>query len=190
MACSKESSLRISANGESESLLPSFATSKTFAGSNGDTIKLYPINSTNYFDKSYSHLEQGGALSDLDYIELERSEITIGNDTLGYNIEFRLKTYYEDNLNSLARDQLFIDFIDSNGRDDGLLAFEHKDTLKCISPFCILTDSLVLSTGSTNFINTYQSGVGLNSNRSIVINSASGLLKFIDQDSVVYELIP
>lgn len=188
VACSKENSLTINSNGLTENYLPNIATSVSFSSSTGDTIKIYPLSSSNYFDRSRMNLNQGGSLGDLDYIDIERSQTIVGNDTLGFKFQFDLISSYDPSLSSNSRDLLFVSFEDQTNPSDTLLHFLFADSLSCTTNNYGFNDTLAIAT--TNYLNVYHNTGSAINKHGLYLNATNGLLRFIDKDSVVYELIP
>lgn len=189
-ACSKENSLTVNLNTLSTSLIPSIQDSIQFSSSNGDTISMFPINSSIYFSKISGTYDQGGSLPDLDFIELEIRETIIANQAENIFFKFNVSAEYQSDRPQYSNDAFVVSRIDSNGVLIQLLNSQIQDSLIC--PFanqdCFHLDTLEIN--GTKYQPVYYNNSNNSSITSAFISPMHGLIKFIDRDSVVFELIP
>tara|TARA_R110002072_G_scaffold227038_3_gene383969 strand:+ start:1673 stop:2275 length:603 start_codon:yes stop_codon:yes gene_type:complete len=186
-ACSKENSLTVNLNSLSNSLVPSFSDSIQYRSSKGDTISLFPISSSKYYEKQSGSYDQGGSLGDLDYLEEQRAEFLIGNVKKNIQLKWKLSANYQNQRPMFSRDAFSIFQIDTNGQSLEFFTAEIQDSLICElqNQKCNRLDSLRIE--NTSYLRVFH-----NESQAprAYISPSNGLIKFIDKDSVVFELIP
>lgn len=189
-ACSKENSLTVNANSFSKSLFPSFNDSIQFSSSLGDTISLYVLGNSNYYNKTNQEIELGGSLGSLDFIEEERRILEIGNTEEDLYFVFTILAQYQSSNPQYSDDVFHVRYKDPNDNLQALIIGRSEDSLVCSFQFeeCFRLDSLSISDKS--YSSVYYNMPTNSSPRTAFISPNNGLLKFVDRDSVVFELIP
>ena len=191
VSCKKDSFLTLHSNAATEAFIPNYSSAKNFRSQNGDTIKLYLLESSNYFERSFENLNSGGSSGDLDYMELERTRVVIGNDTLGYRFSYNITTSYNVNSPNKVEDVLKLTFLDQQITADTELELHYifNDSIKCISQDCSFADTLQIQ--NIDYKNVYYSPRRNTTNlNALYINSSNGLVGFKTRSNLIFELIP
>lgn len=169
-----------------ESYLPSFSGGQNFASSNGDTIKLYTLTSTNTIERTNQKLNS--TFSDLDYVGFEKSLVIVGNDTLGFKFTFDLQTAYNPSLLRKSEDILTIYFEDQSIAVDTSMRFTYTDSLNFFGTDYVYSDTLQVQ--NQEFYNVFYKPRNPISNVGLYINQTYGLVGFRSTNNLIYELIP
>lgn len=189
-ACSEENGLTVNNNNLSNSLIPSIADSVQYSSSSGDTISFYPISESTFYLKNSGSFDQGGSISNFDFIDEERREVIIGNTAENLQFKFNISAKYQSERPQYSRDEFLLSSLDTNLLSQSLLNAEIQDSIICLlqNAPCFYLDSLQTTHG------VYQTVFSNNLNgteaSTVFISPNNGLVKFIDRDNVVFELIP
>ncbi|MGB0177457.1 MAG: hypothetical protein ACPF9D_09835 [Owenweeksia sp.] len=188
MACSKDSYLRLNASGTTSGYIPDYSSEKRFRSNEGDTITLRRIARQDFYERSDQDLATGGSLPDLDFVELQRTNLVIGSDTPYLRFTFDLLTRYNSSLPTRAEDEMMITFEEEAGTSPATIELLYTDSLRCISERCAYQDTFILQLRSFNKVYfTRRDSVSRN---ALYIDGSNGLIGFKTSDNRIFELIP
>lgn len=176
-ACTKGNYLRVTHSAAIKNTLPDVGNGERYVSKNlRDTITLTQISETNSFNRQSFSGTTSPYLGDVDYVEVETSQLVLGVDSpFYYRFTFDIVSHFDPAYPTNGRDELSISMQDENGTQNEILRFTYGDTLLC-EQVCLTADTLRFDTLAT-YTNLYLSDTTALS-RQLLLNLSNGIMGF------------